>query len=231
MVGTRSVITVLVLAISAPGLLFAQDAAALIREKVVRDPQRFEGAIGAFARQDRENGVTKGGTVFVGSSSIARMDQETVFPDHAMLLRGLRGGRISDLNHYVEELVLQYEPSRVVFFCGGNDLWNGYNPEEVLANFRRFTQTLFQRVPECQLIHLAVRPSIMKRSIIPLVLRTNALLEEFATTDERITFLRGSCDRFLDANGEPLELLYHADRNHMSPEGYAIWSEIVTPHL
>ena len=195
------------------------------------DPRRFAGAIGAFQRDDKASGVVKGKTVFVGSSSIARLDREAVFPNHPMTLRGLRGGQISDLNHYAEQVVLRYEPSRVVFFCGGNDLWNGHTAEEVLEDFQEFTERLFERVPECRVIQLAIRPSIKKRDIIPTVLRTNELLEQNAARDGRVTFLRGSCDRFLDQNGEPIEALYHADRNHMSEKGYAIWSEIVTPHL
>ena len=195
------------------------------------DPTRFAGAIRAFERQDEANGIPLGKTIFVGSSSIARLDRETVFPNHQMTLRGLRGGQISDLNHYADEVVLRYRPSRVVFFCGGNDLWNGHTPEEVLEDFQEFADSLFQRVPNCKLIQLAVRPSIKKRDIIPLVLRTNQLLERNAARDDRIIFLRGSYDRFLDKKGEPIASLYHADRNHMSPAGYAIWTELVTPHL
>ncbi|MEL6109294.1 MAG: GDSL-type esterase/lipase family protein [Planctomycetota bacterium] len=231
MPGTRTLIAILTCVGVYCTPLSGQDSGLPVREKVVRDPQRFAGAIGAFARQDRENGIPKGKTVFVGSSSVARLDRETVFPDHPMTLRGLRGGRISDLNHYAEELVLQYEPSRVVFFCGGNDLWNGDTPEEVLANFDEFTKKLFQRAPRCRLIQLAIRPSMKKRTIIPLVLRTNQLLQQFADADERIVFLRGACDRFLDEDGESIEPLYHEDRNHMNASGYTIWSEIVTPHL
>lgn len=232
MARTRRLPSLLLLAIVAAATpLHAQERAAPIRKKVERDPQRFAGVIGAFRRQDKTDGISKGKTVFVGSSSVARLDREAVFPNHLMTLRGLRGGRISDLNHYAEQLVLRYEPSRVIFFCGGNDLWNGYTPEEVLVNFQEFAQRLFQRVPKCKLIHLAIRPSIKKHSIIPLVLRTNKLLEEHAAKDDRIVFVRGSCDRFLDKKGKPIEPLYHADRNHMSPQGYAIWSEIVTPHL
>jgi len=195
------------------------------------DPTRFAGAIRAFERQDKDNGVAKGKTVFVGSSSIARLDRETVFPNHTMTLRGLRGGQISDLNHYADEVALRYEPSRVLFFCGGNDLWNGHTPQDVLEDFQQFARRLFKRAPNCKLIQLAIRPSIKKREIIPIVLQTNRLLEEYASSDDRIVFLRGSCDRFLDEDGEPIESLYHADRNHMSPAGYKIWTEIVTPHL
>ena len=231
MASTSILRSLLLIAGIAATSLHAQETTTPIRKRVERDPTRFAGAIGAFKRQDEVHGIVKGKTVFVGSSSIARLDRKAVFPNHPMTLRGLRGGRTSDLNHYAEQLVLQYEPSRVVFFCGGNDLWNGYTPDEVLEHFQEFCRRLFERVPSCRLIHLAIRPSIKKRSIIPLVLRTNQLLEEHAARDNRIVFLRGSCDRFLDDNGTPIEPLYHADRNHMSPRGYAIWSEIVTPHL
>ncbi|MEM9587205.1 MAG: GDSL-type esterase/lipase family protein [Planctomycetota bacterium] len=195
------------------------------------DPFRFAGAMGAFEKEDRRNGIPEGGTVFVGSSSIARLDRETVFPNHPMTLRGLRGGHISDLNHFVQRLVLRYKPSRVIFFCGGNDLWVGHTPQEVLADFREFSNRLFAEHPSCELIHLAIRPSVKKRAIVSTVLQANELLEKNADGDSRITFLRGSCDEFLDEHGDPIPTLYAPDRNHMNADGYKIWSRIVTPLL
>lgn len=194
-------------------------------------PTRFAGAVGAFAKQDRRDGIPTGGIVFVGSSSIARMEREKVFPHHEMTLRGLRGGQISDLNHYIDQLVLKYKPKKVFFFCGGNDLWTGDSPEKVVADFKQFSSLLFKALPECKLTQLAIRPSPKKRSIIDKVLKANAMLQEFAESDERITFLRGSCDEFLDENGQPIGSLYADDRNHMNDKGYKIWTKIVTPLL
>ncbi|MEL7335979.1 MAG: GDSL-type esterase/lipase family protein, partial [Planctomycetota bacterium] len=159
------------------------------------DPNRFAGAVAAFAKQDKRNGVPKNGILFVGSSSIARMDAPVAFPNHPLTARGLRGGQVSDLNHHFDQLVRKYQPGRVVFFCGGNDLWVGHTPEEVLEDVQQFVTRLHYELPQCELIQLAIRPSPKKRSIIDRVLRANKLLEEFAAKDDRITFLRGSCDR------------------------------------
>ena len=82
--------------------LFAQRAAD-------PDPTRFAKAMAEFAEDDAENFFGKDGIVFVGSSSIRLLNIPRVFPGLRALNRGFGGSQISDVNHYVEETVLQYE--------------------------------------------------------------------------------------------------------------------------
>ena len=52
-----------------------------------------------------------------------------------------------------------------------------------------------------------------------------------AIKDERITCVRGACDRFFDEKGNFHLELFDDDRLHMSDEGYEVWREILTPFL
>ena len=195
------------------------------------DPARFANAIKRFEKQDARNDPARGGTVIVGSSSVRRLDAATVFPNVDLIQRGFGGAHISDINYYAEQLVFKHEPSTVVFFCGGNDLWVGHSVDQVEEDFREFAALLFERLPRCRLVALAVRPSPKRRQLLDSVLELNARLERFAATDERVIFLRGSCDRFLDADGEPIASMYVDDMQHMNDDGYAVWAEILAPHL
>ena len=85
--------------------------------------------------------------------------------------------------------------------------------------------------PEARLIVLAVRPSPARISIIKSEAYMYERFRKAAEADERITYLAGSCDRFLDSAGRPIHELYVEDGLHMSPKGYEIWKEILSPHL
>ena len=72
--------------------------------------------------------------------------------------------------------MLKYKPSKVIFFCGGNDLWAGKSFLQVKKDFDNFRKRLFERVPDAELIVLGVRPSPRRIAIIDKELKMNAVL-------------------------------------------------------
>ena len=195
------------------------------------DPSRFAESIAKFAQADQVNPPEKGGIVFVGSSSIRMLDIQTYFPGLAALNLGFGGSHISDVNHYIEEIVLKYEPRLTVLYCGSNDLWSGKSAFQVLEDFLEFKTRLFDRVPESELIVLASRPSPKRHSGVERELAYNYLLQIEASRDPRITLLKDSSDRFFNNEGEYRMELFHQDKLHMSDAGYRVWKEILTPFL
>ncbi|MSU40405.1 MAG: hypothetical protein EXS28_01640 [Pedosphaera sp.] len=195
------------------------------------DPKRFAKEIAAFDAQDKAQPPRKGGIVFTGSSSIRLWDLKASFPNAGALNRGFGGSQISDVNHFLEETVLRYEPAQVVFFCGANDLWANKPVEQVLEDYRSFTRRLFDRLPKTQLIVLGVKPSPARLRIIETERKMNTLLRAEAKKDARVIFLGETFDVMLDASGQPREELYVKDRLHLSPAGYALWNKLLAPHL
>ncbi len=193
-------------------------------------PLRFSRQIEVFARQDLESPPEQGVIVFVGSSSIRRWDLAKSFGDLKAINRGFGGSQISDLLHYANEVVLKYNPKKVVFFCGGNDLNKGKTPRKVAADFETFTNLLFKQLPETELIVLALKPAPVRWSIVDRVRKTNDLLRAEAKTDKRITFLDGSFDLLLDG-GKIREELFVEDRLHLNDDGYKLWADMLAPHL
>ena len=196
-----------------------------------RKPERFQKEIDAFDAADAKSAPEKGGIVFTGSSSIRLLNIPEVFPEIKALNRGFGGSHISDVNHYLEKVALRYEPSLVVFYCGGNDLWDKKSPVQVEADFTEFRTRLFKKVPEAKLLVLGVRPSPQRISIKDTEADLNARFRKAAEEDKRITYIAGSCDRYLDAEGKPIPSLFVEDGLHMSKAGYQIWKEILTPYL
>jgi len=195
------------------------------------DPNRFKEAIDAFGRADRRSPPKPGAIVAVGSSSIRMLDEDRFFPEFRILNRGFGGAHISDVNHFLEQTVLKYQPRTVALFCGMNDVWYGKPIDQVLEDFREFRSRLFNQLPDCRLLVLAIRPSPRRIKIIETELAMNRLFREAADADDRVTYLPGSCDRFLDPSGRPIPNLYAGDQLHMNDRGYRIWDEILTPHL
>jgi lysophospholipase L1-like esterase len=195
------------------------------------DPGRFANEIAAFDAADAKTPPQKGGIVFTGSSSIRLLDLKKVFPGLKALNRGFGGSHISEVNHHLDRCVLRYEPSLVIFYCGGNDLWDKKSPEQVEEDFAEFRKRLFERVPEAKLIIMAVRPSPARESIRAIEADMNARFKKAAEADKRITYVAGSWDRFLDKGGKPIPELFVADGLHMSAAGYAIWKGLLTPLL
>jgi len=212
-------------------LTWGTTAALFPQQAADPDPNRFAKAIADFEESDKKNPFPKGGIVFVGSSSIRRLDIPSVFPGLKALNRGFGGSQISDVNHFIEETVLKYEPGITVLFCGGNDLWARKPSLQVLEDFKQFTAKLFERAPDGKLLVLAARPSPKRHSIIETELAFNYLVEMEALKDDRITYIRGSCDRYFDEKGNFYMDLFADDLLHMSDAGYKIWNEILTPHL
>ncbi|MGB6223694.1 GDSL-type esterase/lipase family protein [Haloferula sp.] len=203
----------------------------LLADQPDPDPARFAKEIAAFDAQDETSPPEKGGIVFSGSSSIRLLDIPKIFPGLTALNRGFGGCEISDLNHYLERVLLRYEPSLVIFFCGANDLWKNKSPEQVEDDFNEYTHRLFEVSPDAKLLILAIRPSPARKKIRATEAAMNQRFAKIAEADPRISYLPESWDRFLDANGNCIPELYVDDQLHMSDAGYAIWKEILTPHL
>jgi lysophospholipase L1-like esterase len=195
------------------------------------DPARFAKEIAAFDAADAKSPPAKGGIVFTGSSSIRLLSLPKVFPGLEALNRGFGGSHISEVNHYLDRLVLRHQPSIVVFFCGTNDLWDKKPLDQVEEDFTEFRTRLFAKLPEAKLIVMAIRPSPARVSIRDVEAAMNARFKKAADADPRITFVSGSWDRFLEDAGKPDPKLFVEDGLHMSDAGYAIWKELLTPLL
>jgi len=195
------------------------------------DPARFAKDINAFDAADAKAPPPKGGIVFTGSSSVRLLDIPKYFPGTGALNRGFGGSHISEVNHYLDRCVLRYEPSLVVLYCGGNDLWDKKSPEQVEEDFTEFRTRLFEKLPKAKLLVLAVRPSPARASIIHKEADLNERFRKAAEADKRITYIAGTCDRYLDESGKPIPKYFVEDGLHMSPAGYEIWKELLTPYL
>lgn len=74
-------------------------------------------------------------TIFTGSSSIRIWKNlPEIFGDSNIINSGFGGSKASDLLYYIDELVLDFNPKKVVIYEGDNDIDSGQNINFIYQN-------------------------------------------------------------------------------------------------
>ncbi|MCA9079413.1 MAG: hypothetical protein KDA58_02595, partial [Planctomycetaceae bacterium] len=137
---------------------------------------KWEGAIAAFERQDREDPPQPGGVLFLGSSSIRMWKLDESFPGMRVVNRGFGGSEIIDSVHFFERIVVPHAPRCVVFYAGDNDIAHDTAPEQVHANFEAFVGLLHKHLPETRLVYVPIKPSLKRWNLIEQGRQANGLI-------------------------------------------------------
>lgn len=208
----------LTLFIAAPG--FAQD---------LPDPTRFEAAIERFEEADRNNPPPKGAIVLTGSSSIMFWNEDapadlaplTVIP------RGFGGSVMNDLLHYLDRVVLRYEPRAVLIYEGDNDTGRNFIANDtIMAHVREGIERIHARLPDARIYLLTVKPSVARVASWQVASELNQRYRALAASDERIHLIDVATP-FLDANGKVMTDIFVDDNLHLNEKGYDIWASTI----
>jgi len=188
--------------------------------KPIKAPiDRYEKVIGGFEKKDQAKAPPKGATLFVGSSSFAIWrDLEKDFADLPAINRGFGGSTLPEVLHYARRIVLPYRPSRIVVYCGENDIASGASPELVLENFTRLVELVRRELPGVKVWYLTMKLSQSRLKFRAAFERANALIREFADRADDVGYI--DIYTVLLKDGQPIEEMYLKDKLHMSRKGY-----------
>lgn len=202
------------------------------QEKTVsaEETDRWEEAIGAFEEADSVNPPAKGGVVFYGSSSFRRWDLDKSFPDMGLINRGFGGSQMSDAIRYLDRAVLPLEPRTIFVYEGDNDIGSGKSPAIVVADYRAFVEKARASLPQVKIVFVAIKPSIRRWELIAGMREANAQIKAITESDERLEYIDVDAP-LLGEDGTPRADLFVEDNLHLNDAGYAIWTELVRPHL
>ncbi len=191
----------------------------------------LEDEVRAYEARDAANPPPEGAILFVGSSSINGWPNlPSWFPGRSVLNRGFGGSQMSDLLDYFERLVVPYDPPLMVVYEGDNDLVGSKTVAQVFADYRTFAARVEQRLPEAEVVFIAVKPSPSRASSFPKFLEFNALLKDFCEDKPHFRFV-DVYDPMLDAEGRPRPELFQSDMLHMVAAGYELWTSLIEPVL
>lgn len=206
-------------------LLFLVPAASLA-QVADPDPARWAAAIGQFEKWDTQNAVPANPIVFVGSSSIVRWSTAIDFPGLPIVNRGFGGSHISDVNRYVDQTVLKYNPSLVVFYAGNNDIDSGKSAAQVVADYKRFVEMVLSRKPDTQILFISIHPSVRRWARWAEMRDANAQIKKYSDDHPALHYV-DIAPGMLGADGQPMPHLFVEDGLHLTPAGYAVWNPVV----
>ena len=191
----------------------------------------FEKEIVKFELWDKENSPEQGQILFIGSSSFRLWkDVQDYFPGKNILNRGFGGSQTSDVLEFKERIILPYQPSQVVIYVGENDIAAKKSPKSVFREGKKLFRWITKNVPDAPILYVSMKPSVRRWELRELMQETNAYYRKYASKKEKISFIN-VWDAMLGENGQPKPGIFIADGLHMNATGYALWKELISPHL
>lgn len=193
------------------------------------DPARFATAIAAFEAQDKTAPPAKGGILFIGSSIFRQWtnvaEQMAPLP---VFNRAFGGSQTNDILHYMDRVVLPYEPAMIVYYCGSNDV-NAKIPAETIAErYFQFVERVHAKLPGTKIFYVSINRAPQKKDFWHVVDAANAMVEKRSKTDARLAYIDVNPALF-DKNGAPRVELYQKDMLHFLPPAYVEFTAIIRP--
>lgn len=195
------------------------------------NPARWEKDIQKFEAEDKAEPPPQGAVLFTGSSSIRLWPTLAEdFPELKVIQRGFGGSQMEDLLYYADRIILPYKPSKVVIYEGDNDIADGKEPAQVARHFEKLVKKIHAELPQTEIYYIAIKPSPSRWKLAQPSRAANALIEGYAERTPRVEYI-DIWTPMLDEEGQPRPELFVKDMLHMNEKGYAIWVEVLKPHL
>ncbi len=168
--------------------------------------------------------------VFTGSSSIRLWnDLQERFPGKQILNTGFGGSQSTDLERFLNELILNYQPSRVFIYEGDNDISSKRSPRAIIGTMEDILEDLHKENPALEVVLISAKPSIARWHLKRRYKRLNKKLLKLASSlngvyyaDVWNTMLN---KRKLKRN------LFIEDGLHMNTMGYELWYEALKDYV
>jgi lysophospholipase L1-like esterase len=168
--------------------------------------------------------------IFTGSSSIRLWkDLQERFPEHQVLNTGFGGSQFSDLELYLDELILNYDPVKVFIYEGDNDIFERKSPRKVIKKAEGILRTLRQEKPNMEIVLISAKPSISRWKFRGKYRRLNRKLNKLAAENSGIDYV-DVWYPMLDKR-KVRQDIFIEDGLHMNSKGYDIWYDVIKNYM
>jgi lysophospholipase L1-like esterase len=195
--------------------------------------QPFANDIAAFKNQDSVAPPPKHAILFVGSSSFTKWkDVQEYFPKYTIINRGFGGSILLDVIRYEKDIIFPYQPKQIVIYCGENDVASSdtITPEMVLGRVKQLITDIRKEFPKVNIAFISLKPAPSRWRMKDRMMASNALIKKYLKKKRNTEFIN-VWDAMLDAEGNPIADIFIEDKLHMNAKGYAIWQQLIEPHL
>ncbi|SDQ58114.1 SGNH/GDSL hydrolase family protein [Flagellimonas zhangzhouensis] len=196
-----------------------------------QNPENFAQEIEAIQKKyDTVWDANKSTIVFTGSSSIRFWnDVQERFPDQQVLNTGFGGSQFSDLEHYLDETILDYTPTKVFIYEGDNDIFAKKRPKKILETSQRILKTLQEKNPDMEIVLISAKPSISRWKYRGRYRRLNRKLQQLAVETDGVDFI-DVWYPMLDERKVKQDIFVE-DGLHMNAKGYDIWYDVIKDYV
>jgi lysophospholipase L1-like esterase len=192
---------------------------------------KWEKDIAAFEARDKTNPPPQKAILFAGSSSMRLWKTlPEDLPGYTIINRGFGGSQIFENTHFASRIAIPYKPRLIVLHAGSNDIAAGRTPEQVLADFKAYVQTIRAALPETRIAFVSINPTPRRWEQVEKQKRANALIKDYVASGKNLDYI-DIFNPLLEPDGKPREDLHIADRLHPNHAGYKLRAELIRPHL
>jgi lysophospholipase L1-like esterase len=205
----------------------APSAAAPASAAPAADPAaKWEPAIAAFEKKDKESPPPQGATLFVGSSTFAKWKElEADFKALRAINRGFGGSMISDVLYYADRIVIPYKPRAIVLYGGDNDVTKK-SADQVFADYKGLVEKVRKALPETKIYFISIKPSPSRVKVWDEAKKVNQLVRDYAAKTPGLGYI-DIVPVMMGADGQPKPELFLADTLHMNRAGYELWIPVI----
>lgn len=194
-----------------------------------QDPNRFADEVKKFENAGNDY-PSENRIIFTGSSSIRLwVDFKSYFPEHNVINTGFGGSETSDLIHYKDLLISQFEPKQVFIYEGDNDVNSGKSGLEILSDMNTLVSSLLEEGIE-NIVIIAPKPSVARWELKEKYEKVNASLKAMADLSPKIQYA-DVWTPMLNPDGNVKPDIFIEDNLHMNKKGYDIWIKVIGPLL
>ena len=197
--------------------------------------QGYQSQINVWVAEDALDPPPSDAVLFVGSSTIRKWERlQKDFAGWDVIQRGFGGSTMEDVNEFIDEIVLPYDPYAIVVYAGSSTLASGATPQEELQNYVTFVDTVHagqnQSRPPIPIFLMSIVPAPARWAHWPKLEAFNELLSDYCDSDPSLHFVDTS-DEFLATGEPPAAELFAPDGVHLSQLGYDVFTSVLLPEL
>lgn len=195
--------------------------------------QPFANDIATFKKQDSIVFPSKNAILFIGSSSFTKWkDVQNYFPATPIINRGFGGSTLPDVIRYEKDIIFPYQPKQIVIYCGENDVASSdtITPSTVAARFKQLFTDIRAQLPNVPIAFVSLKPCPSRWKMKDRMIATNLLIKKYLKKKKHTTFI-SVWKSMLGPDRKPIPEIFIEDNLHMNAKGYAIWQQLIEPHL
>ena len=200
-----------------------------VKSQEYPDPKRFYNEIKSELEESPFKKSDKPLIVFSGSSSIRFwIDLDKDFIEYDILNRGFGGSIFSDLNYFINELIIKHNPDLIVLYEGDNDIAFNIPIKYIYDDFKKSYELIRKKNENVPIIYIAPKPSPARWDKKNKYDELNNLIKEFCKMKQK-TYYFDTWSIMIDNEGNIPKKYFWTDMLHMNKSGYQVWKKNLKP--